>query len=70
MKVHSLKIGLVALCHATIQEKYACELLTKFGCVPHTSPIHCLVIFDLMSSGQTQISFSKLKIAVQDLLQV
>ena len=27
VKVHSLMIGLVALCHATIQEKYACEFL-------------------------------------------
>ena len=27
VKVHSLKIGLVAMCHATIQEKYACKLI-------------------------------------------
>jgi hypothetical protein len=51
VKVHSLKIGLVALCHATIQEKYA-------------------FIFDLMSGGQSQISFSNMKLLIQDLLQL
>ncbi|CAI8022460.1 Dystrophin, isoform D [Geodia barretti] len=51
VKVHSLMIGLVALCHATIQEKYA-------------------FVFDLMSSDQNQISFSNLKIIIQDLLQL
>lgn len=72
-----MKIGLVALCHATIQEKYACELvialilclcegltLTSMSLYPTAD------IFDLMSSGRDQISFSTMKIIIQDLLQV
>lgn len=44
MKLHSLKIGLVALCHATIQEKYACESCNRENCLCCTSifPYPCL----------------------------
>ena len=31
VKVHSLKVGLVALCHATIQEKYACKSCSDYS---------------------------------------
>lgn len=74
--LHSLKIGLVALCHATIQEKYACESSTShrqctISLVAFHFPESCPpVIFDLMSSGRDQISFSNMKLIIQDLLQV
>ena len=44
VKAHSLKIGLVALCHGTIQEKYACESISQIiTIIFHCFQVSCFV---------------------------